>query len=247
MNEPNLELLGLTEGESKVYLSLLHIGSSTVGNIIKESQVSNSKIYDILDRLNKKGLIGISLKNNTKNFEAKEPARLTDLIEEKEKEILSLKEKIPQLQKTYEEAEPTQEAEILQGNRGIKTFTDIILTKLEKGETFYILGAPSEANETLGAYFRDWHKERAKKGVRCKILYNQEARERAKKISNIGLTETRILPENITTPALIDISKEYVATITFGEKPLCIVIKNKKIAESYKHYFELLWKTSKKI
>jgi sugar-specific transcriptional regulator TrmB len=247
MNQTNLEPLGLTEGESKVYLSLLRIGTSTIGNIIKEAQVSNSKIYDILDRLNKKGLIGISLLNNTKHFEAKEPNRLTELIKQKEEEIRGIKEEIPRLQKTYQEAEPTQEAEILQGNKGIKTFTDMMLSKLEKGETFYIMGAPNEANEALGAYFKEWHKQRAKKGVHCKILYNQDAKERAKQISGIHLTEAKTLPENIATPALIDISKEYVATITFGDKPLCIVIKNKKIAESYKNYFELLWKTSKKV
>jgi len=55
----------------------------------------------------------------------------------------------------------------------------------------------------------------------------------------------RYLPEEIVTPAIIDIAKDYVATILFGEKPLCIVIKNKKIAESYLAYFNLLWKLSK--
>ena len=54
MDKINLEEIGLTEGENKVYLALLKLGSSTIGRIIKEAQVSNSKIYDILDRLNKK-------------------------------------------------------------------------------------------------------------------------------------------------------------------------------------------------
>ncbi len=38
----------------------------------------------------------------------------------------------------------------------------------------------------------------------------------------------------------------YVATILFGDRPLCFLIKNKKIAESYLSYFELLWRISKK-
>ena len=68
MNSKILEKFGLTEGESKVYLALLKIGKSTIGDIVKEANVSNSKVYDILDRLNKKGLIGIVTENNRKSF-----------------------------------------------------------------------------------------------------------------------------------------------------------------------------------
>lgn len=245
MEEINLEEIGLTEGESKVYLSLLKIGTSTIGKIIKEAQVSNSKIYDILDRLNKKGLVGISIINNVKHFEAKNPSMINDLIADKEKNIRKIKEEIPRLQKMYEYAEPILEAEILQGIAGIKTFTEMILDKLEKGDTFYILGAPKEATETLGAYFQEWHERRAKKGVKCKIIFNKGAEEIARLRKKTQLTEVRIMPNNVITPALIDIGKYYVATILFGDRPLCIVIKNKKIYESYLNYFELLWAISK--
>lgn len=246
MNETiHLEEIGLTEGESKVYLSLLKLGSSTISSIIKEAQVSNSKIYDILDRLNKKGLVGISSINNVRHFEAKDPSVITELISKKEEDIQKIKAEIPRLQEMYKYAEPVQEVEILSGIRGIKTFTEMILSKLEKGDTFYILGAPKEATEVLGAYFQEWHERRAQKGVRCKILFNEEAKERAEIRKKTSLTEVRFLPKNIKTPALIDIGKDYVATLLFGERPLCIVIKNKKVYESYLTYFELLWKSSK--
>ena len=245
MDKINLEEIGLTEGENKVYLALLKLGSSTIGRIIKEAQVSNSKIYDILDRLNKKGLVGVSMINNVKHFQAKNPSHINELVDEKEANIKKLREEIPRLQKMYEYAEPIQEAEILQGIRGIKTFTEMILSKLERGDTFYILGAPKEATEILGAYFQEWHERRAKKGIRCKIIYNKNAEERAKERKKTSLTEVRIMPDETITPALIDIGKDYVATILFGERPLCILIKNKKIYESYLSYFELLWKSAK--
>ncbi len=245
MEKIHLEELGLTEGESKVYLSLLRLGSSTIGKIIKEAQVSNSKIYDILDRLNKKGLVGISVINNVKHFEAKNPSVINELISEKEEKINKIKKELPRLQETYKYAGPIQEAEILQGNKGIKTFTEMILSKLEKGDTFYILGAPKEATKTLGAYFQEWHQRRIKKGVKCKLIFNKGAEERAKQREKTPLTEVKLMPSNIITPAIIDIGKDYVATILFSERPLCVVIKNKKIAESYIQYFNILWKTAK--
>ncbi|MEI6731630.1 MAG: helix-turn-helix domain-containing protein [archaeon] len=240
-----LEEIGLTIGESKVYISLLKIGSSTIGRIIKESQVSNSKIYDILDRLNKKGLVGTSSINNVKYFEAKNPNILKDIISKKENSINKVKSELPRLNEMYKYAEPIQEAEILQGLNGIKTFTEMILSKLEKGDTFYIMGAPQEATESLGAYFQEWHERRAKKGVKCKILFNEDSKERAKIRDKTPLTEVRILPDHVKTPALIDIGKDYVTTLLFGERPLCIIIKNKKVYESYVSYFNLLWKASK--
>jgi len=244
-----LEKIGLTEGESRVYLALLRLGTSTIGKIIKEASVSNSKVYDILDRLSKKGLVGTVIINNRKNFEAKDPSRLKEFVESKEREIKEEKRDIedlmPKLQQIRKYAEPIQEAEILQGTKGIKTYTEMILNKLQEGDTFYILGAPKEANELLGAYFQDWHERRVKKKVHCKILYNQDAKKWAQRRKKTPLTEVRFLPEKIKTPTLVDIGKDHVATILFGERPLCVVIKNKKIYESYLSYFELLWKISK--
>lgn len=240
-----LEKVGLTEGESKVYLALIRRGASTIGGIIKESGVSNSKIYDILDRLNKKGLVGISRMNNKKSFEAKSPSRIKELIDKREKEIREVEKILPVLEKSYQEAEPIQEAEILQGDKGIKTFSEMILEKMEKGDTFYILGPPKESISTLGGYFQEWHERRVKKGIKCKMLFNHELKERAEMRKGMPLTEVKLMPKNIKTPAAIDIGKDYVATLIFGERPLCILIKNKKVAESYISYFELLWKMAK--
>jgi HTH-type transcriptional regulator, sugar sensing transcriptional regulator len=49
--------LGLTSGEARIYLSLLKLGSSKVGSIVKDSRVSYSKVYDVLERLITKGLV----------------------------------------------------------------------------------------------------------------------------------------------------------------------------------------------
>ena len=52
----NLTKLGLTNGEARVYLSMIQIGPSKVGKIVELSRVSYSKIYGVLDRLILKGL-----------------------------------------------------------------------------------------------------------------------------------------------------------------------------------------------
>ena len=52
-----LQELGLTQREIRVYLALLELGSTTTGSIIKRSEVPNSKIYEILESLQNKGLV----------------------------------------------------------------------------------------------------------------------------------------------------------------------------------------------
>ena len=63
-----LEKIGFTKSEIAVYTALLKIGQKTTGEILKEAKISSGKIYEILDKLIKKGLVSYIIKNNTKYF-----------------------------------------------------------------------------------------------------------------------------------------------------------------------------------
>src|SRR3989344_7982952 len=114
MNTRILQDIGLTEGESKVYMALLELGTTTTGPIVKKSGISASKVYEILNRLAEKGLVSHIIKASTKYFRAADPERIIEYIEEKEKDIASKKEEmkkiVPQL-KAKLEAEEKREAE----------------------------------------------------------------------------------------------------------------------------------------
>src|SRR3989344_337750 len=68
MNEQLLEDIGLTKGEIKVYLTLLKLRETTTGKIIEEAQISSGKIYEILDKLIKKGLVSYIIKEHEINL-----------------------------------------------------------------------------------------------------------------------------------------------------------------------------------
>src|SRR3989338_6940485 len=94
MDETLLEKLGLTKGEIKVYLALNKLGESTIGPIGKESKVSKSKMYDILDRLIEKGLVGYITKDGTKYFMANDPHMILEYLERKESDLTQTKKQI---------------------------------------------------------------------------------------------------------------------------------------------------------
>ena len=80
MDPEILEKIGLTRGESRAYLALLRIGKSSVGDIIKGGKISRSKIYDVLERLIDKGLVGSVTEGKIRKFNAVPPERLHDFL-----------------------------------------------------------------------------------------------------------------------------------------------------------------------
>ena len=249
MEPKALEEFGLTKGESKVYLSLLNLGKSTIGNLLKQSQVSHSKIYDILERLSQKGLISTATEKNKKTFIAQSPERIKEILNIKEQEIKAKKQNLekllPELTQIHIKAEPIQEAETLHGIKGIKTFLDSSLNELKKEDVVYVLGAPKQANEKIEAYLLDWHKRRIAKGVKCKIIYNSDAKEYAKKRKKLSLTAIKFFPPNLNSPVVTTILGSKTGTQVYNDNPFCFSIKNKEIADSYKNYFNYLWKLAK--
>src|SRR3989344_8787493 len=92
-----LKEVGLTDGEIKVYLALLELGSSTTGPMINKSGIARSIIYQILEKLMQKGLVSQIIKEKTKYFQAAEPNRILGYIDEREKQLDDNKKKIEKL------------------------------------------------------------------------------------------------------------------------------------------------------
>ncbi len=250
MHETLLKEIGLTNGETKVYLSLIKIGENTVGPIAKEASVSLSKIYEILDNLIKKGLVSHIKKNNTKYFLATDPERIIDYLDRKKKEITKsedeIREILPSLKAQKEKNEKKTIATLYEGIRGIKSFYESVLRNSKSKEEILVIGLPKYAAERHEGYFLDWNKRRAKKGIRIKLLFNYNVRELGKKREKIKLTEVKYLTQELVTPAWILIYKKGVATIHLTKDPICTFVNDGEVVKSYKNFFNLLWNIAKK-
>src|SRR3989344_2330280 len=90
MNKEALLGVGLTEKESEVYLALLSLGSSSAGQIIQKTGLHRAVVYDLLERLIEKGLVGYVIKGRKKYYESTNPQRLLDILKEKESKLKSI-------------------------------------------------------------------------------------------------------------------------------------------------------------
>jgi hypothetical protein len=92
----------------------------------------------------------------------------------------------------------------------------------------------------------EWQKERASKGIKLRVIYDEDARGHGKKREKLKHTVVRYLPSEMKTPALIEIFEDYVATIIVMPKPIVFLIRSKEVAQSYLHYFNLVWKQARR-
>lgn len=241
--------LGLTEGEAKTYLALLKIGHSSTGKIAKESQVSRSKLYGILDKLEKKGIVSHYESNGVTHFVASEPTKLKQLIVQKEQQLKKIEKKfedvLPLLQSYYQKHKEEQSVALYQGFKGLITAHEHLYEKLKKGDKYYYLGIPADQPQTHHLYWQRDHKRRIKEGITCKLLFNQDApKEILENRNSYKGCEAKYLNSNIKTPAYFLIYADVITIAIASITPIAIEITSKEIAKSFKEYFEEFWKLS---
>jgi sugar-specific transcriptional regulator TrmB len=238
-----LEEIGLTKSEANVYVALLSLGASSTGKIIDESGAASSKIYEILDRLIKKGLASYIIEGGIKIFEAAPPSRIKDYLEEKKitiaKQEADIDILLPELELKQKLAAYKSDAQIFKGNKGWETAFEDILDTLSKGEEVLISGV-WDFDEDFQKKIIKFHKRRSSKGIRARFLISKKAQEFANKMQELEHTQIKYLPESMSTPAIFLIYGGKVL-ISLPKEKIFFRIDNKDAAESFSSNFETLW------
>lgn len=247
-----LKKIGLTESEKKVYITLLELGDSTRGTIVNKSEITGSKVYEILEKLQNKGLVSIYLKNKVKHFKPTNPTQILNYLEKKREEILSIekqtKDILPTLLAKYNSSKENQEVELISGMKGLEMIFREQVDLLKKGETCYVIGGTKGMDEDeVIAFFRKIHVMREAKKIKSKMLFNSPLRKTYKNFypkKEFPGTNTRYIEHS--SPVAINVYKNRTVIIIFGSGITSIYIKSQDVANSFGEYFNLLWKSSKK-
>jgi sugar-specific transcriptional regulator TrmB len=251
MIEDILKEIGLTDSEVKVYLALLELGDSTRTNIVKSSKIAGSKVYDILEKLQQKGLVAIYIKDNVKHFKAVNPRQISNYLEKKRDEIIILEKQasdiLPMLLAKFNSSKVAQEVELLTGMKGLEVIFREQVEMLKKGETCYVIGGTKGFEEaSVVAFFQKIHDMREQKGILTKMLYNTRQKKDTKEnYSKKKYPHTITKYIQHTSPVAINIYKNRTAIIVFGKEIITIHMKSADIANSFLEYFNILWKQSK--
>ena len=249
--------LGLTNGEARVYLSLLKLGSSKVGSIVKDSRVSYSKVYDVLERLITKGLVSYALIDDIKHFNAVEPYMLQEYIQKKEEQIKLQKDVVDKIipdlisivgkrRKNRREKDiyRRSHAEIFKGDKGLRTAYEILLTDSNEGEKILRYFYPYDDYHDIASpfYSRLYQFQKSKDIVERGISTinfrkSKHYKEEVPKDVNMRFV-------NFPLPATMDIFQDKILMISW-DNTSGILIYSEEMANHFRNYFDSIWKIAK--
>jgi|APSaa5957512622_1039677.scaffolds.fasta_scaffold43923_1 HTH-type transcriptional regulator, sugar sensing transcriptional regulator len=231
-----LENLGLSDGETKVYLALLKIGTSPVSKIKEESELHRTTIYDFIEKLINKGLASYVIENNVKFYSATHPSKLMDFVKEKE---ISLNNILPELIKLNETNEEEIKIEILKGKEGFKTLLNLILRTKKDLHGYGIDETKFEENFPID--LKHFLKQEQKLGIKEKLITFKNPEF----TYDVPHVTYRYFDKEFFSPTPWFAFGDYVA-IMIWDPLTTILIKSKELSEGFDKQFNLLWKIAKK-
>jgi len=136
-----------------------------------------------------------------------------------------------------------QDVRVYKGTAALKALFDTMAEELKQGDEWLVLGA-SKWSERFVEYFKGMNKIMKAKKTIGKLLFDEGAKAQIKMFEKDFNVKT--LPKQYITPAEIDIYHNKVLTVLWTKTPRAWVVENKAIADSYRKYFEIIWRQAEK-
>lgn len=247
--DKELEQLGLTPNEIKIYNTLLEIGENRVGQIIKKMDMHRQVAYDALEGLENKKMVVSTTKNNRLYFRIANPRNILDNIKQQEVIARTL---VDDIAKKLSGKSGRQEIRVYEG---LESYSELIMRKDDlmppKSEYMVVTGAVMKYKKMMSikGVFERSNRVRAKKHIKTKLIFSNASREEAGMLKRVN-SEYRILPKGFASPTSFDVWHDSITLSSYGSGDgsdmFCIEIKNDDFRLAYLNYFDLLWKIAKK-
>ncbi len=238
-----LKEFGLTDKESAVYLGLIKLGPSAVRILAQEARVNRGTTYDILKNLISQGLVSYYNKESHQYFAAEPPEKLVLALEQKQKDLEIVKEKIqqnlPDLQFAFNQKGGKPLMKLYEGTRGIRQILEDVLNTVAKSENkIYYVYSSSSVRKNVYQSMPDFSDRRIKKKIKVKTIALGPGGQL------VGLDERKWLSSeknDLATYELIYSGKVVHISLDNSENPVGVMIENAAIYETQKMIFDFNW------
>lgn len=244
MNEQikQLEKLGLSRNEARLYLSALEFGPATVAKLSQKSGLKRGTIYEFLHGMLERGLLETSISGKRKLYAGVKPEKLRRTIERQE-EILN--ELLPGLSLMASDSRTKPKIRFYEGKEGmLSVYYEILdlpvgseVVGFATFEGIYKVFSEREINRYIG--------KRVKRKIRQKLIMPTETHGRNHSIQNQKeLRETVLVPKRkFSIESEINIYENKVAIISLGEEQVALIIESEQVASAQRTIFDLLWES----
>jgi sugar-specific transcriptional regulator TrmB len=248
-----LASIGLTEAEARVYIALLEIGTTSIGAIVDMAEVSASKVYDILDRLMHKGLVGMIVQENTRLYSANPPEALLEYLEAEKKAIDEKKEGIrgvlPELALKSNTAEKKAVAEFSRGKRGFEACYMEMIRDAKEGESYYYTGG-TRVSYKLQSLWYPYSKIMAEKKIINRAVYEYDVwhkkdpkvhqREKRKNFYPTVLNKDHVDLPNV----LVLADKVIISWLDENEEVNTLIFRDRILAQNFVKLMNVIMQSS---
>lgn len=232
--------LGLSKNVAHVYEALIELGQTKAAAIIKATGLHRNIVYEALDELTNRKLAFKSTKGGVALFQLSDANSLVSQAQSQ----LSLAQEVTQHINASRDRSQN-EIKIYEGVSGLRAHRDRVFEEIGEypnTDELLVLGENAEAEVQLyDSFWRDDDRKRIQKKIPLRILYSLGNREFLEDANTLPYTDARFLPQEIKNPIMVDIWKDNIGIMTYDNDPFIISIKNKKLAASFREYFESLW------
>ena len=249
-----LSKAGLDDKETRAYVFLLSNGPHTASLIARACGLTRTNAYDVIKKLEEKGLCFNLGAQYGRKIKANPPSELSEMLELKAKEVSRLKNdlhKILPIFNSLDSYKPALQSQVsyFKGREGMRKMIRLSLQSQDKH--LVIAGSELDMIEKLGEDFLiDFHTRRAARKISLKALRPGKERgvHEVFKEDQKYQREIRIRPEGlIKLKSTIIIWDSYIAFCSLNGDIFGTLIENESLAIMLKSWFEFIWNQSKLI
>jgi sugar-specific transcriptional regulator TrmB len=245
------EQLGLSENEAFVYFELLKVGQSAIVNISKRTGIARSSCYDIIDRLQRFGLISKVVKENREEYLVEDIQLINKLLANKKASIAvaenALSESLPHLMAISNKFNIKSNIRYFSGPEAVKNLLFQILEEVKDSELLNICQGYSDKDAELArdpGYLLEYiQKERELKISARTIMEDMKSAREYKKDYENEFNQI-LLVSKFSNNKTVHVDKYiWLSKVCFfnHQSDYAILIEDSFIAENERISFNILW------
>jgi sugar-specific transcriptional regulator TrmB len=240
--EDKLAALGLDEKEQRFYLATLQLGSAPVTAIAERAGVTRTNGYDLLARLERRGLVAQVASKGVRHVVAEDPVVF---ISNWERTRTLLDDLVPELKSLFNASDLKPRIRFHEGSDGIwKALWETL--DCRSGPLLGILSMSELLDVPGAAAMAQYIAERKRRGLELRVLRSiRRETENIWPTSDEDLRELRYAPPSVDLGMTMYIHDDKVTYLSSKRENYGMVIESRELAALNRSLFGGLWTISR--
>lgn len=237
------KIFNLSEYEAQIYLAALNFENANLSELANSAGIPRTAAYHPLQSLMKKGML-FSLKIKKRfYYQAINPSQLHYIYDRRKAELDSL---VAELSQKIDFPDKKLSVSYYAGTIGIETACDIFLeeTKGKMGKSF------EEVSSTVNLHgeeqMKGYIERRVKKGIKGKMIMSADpdssyVKRRLGKDQEELRKTVLVSPNRYPLRSSIAVLDDQLMMVVADDNPFAVLIRNKKIADTFSSIHDMVW------